>query len=540
MTLLRRVAALLAALAVLTLAQVVAAGPATAHAELVSTNPLNGAQLADAPGEVVLEFTESVALLDDGIRLLGAGGDAVPTPAPVTDGSTVRWAMPRDLPDGAYVVSWRVVSGDSHPVTGAFSFGVGEGVTVNPVEAEQGPAVDAPVQVVAARFVGYLGFVLVTGAVVFALCCWRPARRHPRTHVLLRTGLVLAATAAVLALLFQGPYVTARPLSDLFDRALLSETTHSSFGAWTQVRLFILLAMGAILWPRGALENKVNRWIAVTGVAGVAITFSGTAHAAASGAVTERAVDAAHVLAAGIWVGGLVALTAAASGRGEKPDTHAIRAFSRVALLSVLLLVATGTVNSLYRLDALDSLWRSDYGRLLAVKILVVGTAVAVAAVSRRRARQGADQVRGSVRVEVVTTVLVLALTAVLATVTPPATTDPAPAESTATGPVSVDMDLAAGASAQLEVDPATVAGSRLAVELVDSEGGPLDARQVRLTATLPEEGIGPLDITLGGAAPGHWHGAFTFPYAGEWRLTLTVEDRRQAAVVTSGTVDIR
>ncbi|MCW2832651.1 MAG: copper resistance protein CopC [Nocardioides sp.] len=537
-TALRRAGSVLAVLAVLVLGQLVGAGPAVAHAELVTTDPVNGAQLAEPPPDVELVFTESVGLLEDGIRLLDAEGDTVPTSDPVADGSTVRWAMPSDLPDGAYVVNWRVLSGDSHPVAGAFSFGVGDGVTVTPMVAEEGQTLDAPWQVIATKFVGYFGFTLIAGTVVFAVYCWQPARRHSRIHRLFRVGLTAAAIAAVLAMLLQGPYVSAQPLTNLFDRALLSETGHSDFAAWTQIRLFILIAMAAILWPRDAFENKLNRWFAGAGVLGVAVTFSGTAHAAASGSFIERAVDSTHVLGAGIWVGGLIALAVATTGRGERPDTPAVQSFSRVALLSVLVLVATGTVNSLYRLDTPDSLWRSDYGRLLALKIGVVAAAVGVAAASRRRLSHGADRVQGTVRVEVVTTLLVLALTAVLATVSPPST-QPTDAASTATGPVTVDLDLDAGASAHVEVDPATVDGSRLTVTLLNADGAPLDARKVQLTATLPAQDIGAIDIALTATGADHWEGEFTFPYAGEWTLTLTAENAQQAAVVTSGTLDV-
>jgi copper transport protein len=101
------------------------ATPAAAHAELVSITPANGAQLKTPPTQVQMTFTESVNLIDDGIRLVDDAGATVPTPDPTVDGHTVIWPMPADLPDGAYVVTWRVVSADGHPVSGASSFGVG-------------------------------------------------------------------------------------------------------------------------------------------------------------------------------------------------------------------------------------------------------------------------------------------------------------------------------------------------------------------------------------------------------------------------------
>ena len=76
------------------------ASPASAHAELVATDPANGAQLAEAPDEITMTFTESVNLLEDGIRLVDSVGATVQTPEPVVDGHTVTWPCPGSCPTG--------------------------------------------------------------------------------------------------------------------------------------------------------------------------------------------------------------------------------------------------------------------------------------------------------------------------------------------------------------------------------------------------------------------------------------------------------
>src|SRR5690242_15820076 len=95
------------------------ASPGSAHAELVKTTPENGQRLDAAPTSVTLEFSESIDLVDDGISLLDGKGAVVPTPDPAVDGHTVTWPMPAHLRTGSYVVRWRVVSADGHPVDGA-------------------------------------------------------------------------------------------------------------------------------------------------------------------------------------------------------------------------------------------------------------------------------------------------------------------------------------------------------------------------------------------------------------------------------------
>ena len=109
--------------AALALALLVAVAPAAAaHDQLISTDPPDGAVLDTAPASVGLTFSEDVLDISTTVVVAGPSG-SVPTTASV-DGTTVTAALPADLPDGAYTVTWRVVSGDGHPVQGSFGFTV--------------------------------------------------------------------------------------------------------------------------------------------------------------------------------------------------------------------------------------------------------------------------------------------------------------------------------------------------------------------------------------------------------------------------------
>ena len=530
--------------------QVAAAAPASAHAELVRTTPADGARLDRPPAEVTLRFSESVDLLDHGIRLLGADGRAVPTPDPVVDGSTVRWRVPADLPDGGYVVSWRVISSDSHPVAGAFSFGVG---ALAPQVTDTGVLPpEAPWPVVLVRFLGYLGFALVAGSVAVAVLCWPDAGRGGRPLRLLRGGLVLSAVATVAGLLLQGPYAAGEPLTRLFDRSLVAETGHTDFAAWTQLRLFLVLAIAALVWARGSLDVTLNRWLTVMCVGGAAVTFSGTGHAAASGALLARATDSLHALLAGVWVGGLVVLAVGLAGRpgGDgrpgRPGGAALGRFSRLAMVSVAGLLLTGTVNAVLRLAAWSDLWESRYGVVLLVKLALVAAVLAVAAVSRRAVRHGAEP-RRTVLAEVGVTVAILAVTSLLASTVPPATQPAQAKPASVVDSASVSFDLGSGRRVVLDVAPAetggrtgtgATAGSRLRLELRSGDGRPLGVRSVALRAELPSRGLAPFDITLRGG-PSTWAGRFRFPYAGAWKLTLTAELPDRTALVTAATLPV-
>ena len=211
-------------------------------------------------------------------------------------------------------------------------------------------------------------------------------------------------------------------------------------------------------------------------LAAVAVSFSGTGHAAA-GNVTDRVIDSAHVLTAALWAGGLVALTAASLASTERPDRTVWARFSRLALAAVILLVATGVLNAVLRLQSVTDLWQTGYGRVLAVQVILVVAAVTGGALSRRTLRLGTEPT-STVPVEAVATVAVLAITAALGTMAPPPKSPSASSGSPASqAPEIVTMSLGSGRSARLNIDPVGTTGSTFHLELRGSSGVPATAR---------------------------------------------------------------
>ncbi|MDA2802954.1 copper resistance CopC family protein [Nocardiopsis suaedae] len=116
------VGALLALAAVLT----TPAAPALAHDRLVSSGPEDEERLTTGPEEVTLVFSGEVMDVGAAVTVLDAEGAQVSRGGPAIDGDEVSQRLSGALPDGGYVVRWRVVSGDGHPISGAFPFAVGE------------------------------------------------------------------------------------------------------------------------------------------------------------------------------------------------------------------------------------------------------------------------------------------------------------------------------------------------------------------------------------------------------------------------------
>jgi copper transport protein len=517
---------------------VLPAGPASAHSELVSSTPADGAVLAHAPREVRMDFTEGISLVDGGLTLLDADGAAVRTPTPTAAGRTITWPMPPQLPDGTYLVNWRVVSADGHPVAGAFAFGVGA-VTRPVAVSGASPATTAPSPVVLVRWAGYVAFALVVGVILFVTWC-APGSRHPVLQVLARVGLVGGVLTTTAGVLVQGPYATGAGWGAVLDPDLLAQTVASPFGTvllW-RIGFYAALSFGVFVLTR--LEATLTRWLVADGVVAVAVTFALAGHGTASGRSFDLVVDTVHVLAASAWVGGLIVLVAL----GRSVERRALQQFSRLAALSVLALLASGVLNSVLRLHSVLQLVDTRYGLVLLAKVLLVVVALLAAAVTRSRLH-GGSSLTPPLRVEAAVTVVVLAVTAVLTLTTPPpSTATPAGApghgddHSAAAPAVPVELPLGDGRIALLTVSP-TAGGSSIRVGVLDVHGELVGSRRVALRVSLPARGIDNLDVPLT-RQDKVWKGRYRFPLPGDWTLTLTVADRAPTAVVTSGHVDIR
>ncbi|MEV7632669.1 copper resistance CopC family protein [Microbacterium sp. NPDC089318] len=121
-----RIRTAVAAAAMAAVATLAVAAPASAHDELVSSTPAAGAQLATAPTEVTLTFSNELLSLDENsgtaMTVVDESGEDWVDGAPVVSADTVTVPLSGGMPDGAYAVTWQVVSSDGHPTSGEYSF----------------------------------------------------------------------------------------------------------------------------------------------------------------------------------------------------------------------------------------------------------------------------------------------------------------------------------------------------------------------------------------------------------------------------------
>ncbi|WP_405834633.1 copper resistance CopC/CopD family protein [Streptomyces sp. NBC_01176] len=278
------------------------AAPVSAHAALTGSNPQQGAVVTQAPDQVSLTFSEKVAMSDGAVRVLDPKGKRVDTgKAFETGGTTYGVKLHSGLPDGTFTVTYQVVSADSHPVSGAFTFSIGapSRTSVALSDTAVGGGVVGTLYGIG-RYVSYAGFILLVGGAAFVLACWQRGAGVRAVQRLVVSGW-LALTGATLALLLlRGSYVGSGRIGDIFDLSLLAQVLQTKSGAALVSRLLLLAAAAlfiAVLFGAYARRDEADG------------TDGGTAQDA-----TDDTADAARVSGGGSADGG------AGTGTGDRVD----------------------------------------------------------------------------------------------------------------------------------------------------------------------------------------------------------------------------
>ena len=239
-------------------------------------------------------------------------------------------------------------------------------------------------------------------------CCFLLLAGCPRTPTAFRWDeriaawcrlLVLAAIfSGVVWLLARTAVFENRPDAALEARAVWHVVLDTWPGLVWLARHGLLIVLGAFMAVGPDVTERRN-WIAVRGegllLASLALALgSASSHAAALSPGTAQAVasDVAHLLGTGLWLGGLLPLALllwlASRDAGADARPYAVlaaRRFSRVALIAMLVLVASGVLNALAQVESVAALMGTTHGRLLLAKLVVLVPILALAVVNRTR-----------------------------------------------------------------------------------------------------------------------------------------------------------
>lgn len=414
---------LLTTAALLSLAAGISA--ASAHANLVRSDPASGAVLNAAPQQVQLWFSEQpdphfsdVQVLDAQRQRADAGDMHV---APGDPLSLVVGVKP-NLPDGLYTVSWKTVSAvDGHVVNGNVPFYVGQPPrgTVLPSASQAGPSSSGSrptPDTVVVRWLSLLSAVVLLGGFIFWPLVLLPSleaarARHagpgamvapatvlpkigsvPRgaarraARMLLAAWLVLLLATVAVALQ-QAQAASGAGLTHVIGAPLRTLLFQTRFGRTWWLRAAATLVIGAVLLVRSRLRltrasaSLVSLLGALT-VEAVFLSYSLNSHAAAlrSAAALATASDLLHLTVVGLWIGGLAQLALLTppilreldAGERIRYLASAVPRFSTLAIVSVAILATTGVYQAVRQMSGWDALWVTGWGRTLDVKLFLL------------------------------------------------------------------------------------------------------------------------------------------------------------------------
>jgi len=490
---------------------------ASAHAELESSSPTAGAVLPTSPNQITLTFSEGVDPLPDSIRVVAGDGTAVSIGSINQDGgnSTMAADVPT-LADGSYVVAWKAISADSHPVAGAFTFSVGSPSTTNPdlindlLTSSQAPKAEQAWLAIG-KWSSYIGIAVMIGAMWVLGGIWSTGLRTRRATIL----LAVAGTVGVLGTALM---ISAQAAENVGSWTDWSEVMDTQSGRWWVIRLVVAaIAFVAVMLRR--LLRRTTVWMASAWLGGVlllAIVAAGGHAVTGRWVVLGVAATVAHLGAMAVWLGGLAAIAATV------PRQRMVRmatVFSPIALTSVVVLAISGTVNAWRQSGSWDALVHSRYGTWLIVKLVVIVGVLALAMASRwvtaRPSIEHPNRVlRRTMIAEVVGIFIVMAATIGLVSSPPPHA-----AANAVESVTVVDGDRIA----QLTLSPPVSGGTTMHIYISDTTGSLTAPTSITVQATLPEKSIGPLDIPVENAGPGHVIATnAVLPLPGAWTFAIT------------------
>ena len=470
---------------------------AQAHTVLVGSSPESGARLERAPSAVQLEFNEPVSVV--ALRVLNSAGANIAGP-PRMEGGSVQ--APLSIPQaglGRYIVSYRVLSEDSHPVAASFEFTVG-GEPVprrtapvalplaspdpSPIARDETSAAFWPAVAVRALLLAMLA--IVVGATLFGLVVGKTAAAGRGLIVASGIGIV----ASILSIGLEGALGLGQGAASLADAQAwqLGYASTRGTAALASSAGFVCLGLAVVV--------RLARWRRLLNVFGIAAALSAFVLSGHGATAEPRGLAQGlwmlHVLCALGWVGSLPPLIAALGRNTE--SARLARRFSGRALVAVPLLLGAGLVMA--AIEGGAAVFRGgfsfDYFEVLGIKLCLVTAMLAlalwnrIALLPRFEAGEAAAArlLAWSIRTELLIGCAILAAAALLSHQVPP-------------------RSLAAGSGApEASVLELTAAGGSTRLRLRVGAGGealPLDMRDADGRLALRGADAQPVDADVSG-----------------------------------------
>lgn len=504
---------------------------AHAHASLVESGPADGTALAKAPAEIVLRFDEAVTPV--AFRLIGPDGRQLRLPGePVVIDRAVRIPLPSGLSNGGYLLSWRIISADAHPVGGTLAFAIG---TSPPASAKVDAAQAARERwwqsaAMVNRAIGDFALLFVAGGALFAVLVLRG--RIPDKLPLRPMGAIAAClgiVSMIAAVAITGGWLMAAPASAAFDLAnwRAGAATNTALRSAVGCTGLVLAAIATF-----ALPGRAARIIAVVGALCAAGSLALSGHVASlDPAWPGQLALALHAILVAFWIGSLWPLRRIVGTQPAEIACVIVKRFSAIAVPAVAVLAVAGLGVALTRVQSADALVATMYGRILILKLAFVAMMIVLAIRNRRSltpalaaGKSGAGPLLArNIGVEIGFAGVVLLLTAILGH-TPPGQGVGAEHDhnhdARAAG-FSV-VTYSRGHMLLLEIAPARPGANGLVATITTPDGQPIAGSEVTAALSLPDAGIEPLVRPMRPVRAGTFAlDRVDLPLAGRWHVQI-------------------
>jgi copper transport protein len=503
--------------------------PAAAHAVLMKANPAANQQLEATPRELELAFNENVGPVF--FKLLDRAGQEVGQPGELRlDGNSVFLPLGQTLPNGTYIVTYRVISADTHPVGGSFAFAIGEAVASGADAAASASTASLWVwPTYLNRIVLYAAMLLAAGSALLLLVMSWPASVEPGLRRQGRIAALVAAGAFVVSMAVGGADIIAGGPGALLSGAAWSAAMGSTLSVSAAIGI-----PGALL-AAWAFSQRVE-WPLWTGFALLVGSFLVTGHAATAVPVWLAATSVGlHLVGGAFWFAAFAPLVATAKVSAAPEAARVMDQFSSRAVWLVGLVLVSGLVVSWIQVRSPANLLSTDYGQRLLVKLGLVVVVLAMAfwnksrltpALARGGAAAGANMAR-SIRIESGVMLLVVAAAASLTLPTPPrALGEQAAATAAGAMPASDGFRetwTSAGYSVEVEVTPARTGENMVMLRFKDAAGAPVAMQRASIDVSLPAAQVEGITKVGEAMPPDMYH--FMVPeliIPSDWRFTVS------------------
>ena len=501
----------------LLLASLAASGDAFAHATLLGSHPADGSVVEQAPASVRLDFNEPVSPIV--VSLTDAQGRHHDLTA-IARNETIEIPMPSDLSGGSHVLSYRVVSGDGHPIGGAVVFSIGApSGSGRSLSATRSAGLSEALWLT--RFILHAGLFMGAGGAFFL--AWVAHGFAPGKTARLLTGFLAAGIAAAgLSLGLQGLDALGKPLVSLGSVAPWAAGWRTSFGPTAAVAAIALVLAWLALRAPGTGQRRVLSLLALVGI-GLSLAWSGHAGTADPQWATRPAVFL-HAIGVAYWLGALLPLGLAVhqAGREALPT---VRRFSAGALVAVAVLALTGLLLASIQVETPANLLTTAYGQVLLVKLLLVAGLLGLATLNRLRltpalATSGGRWFVRSVAAEIGLALAILAVVGLWRFTPPPRALAAAAA-----------MEVPAGAHlhgpklmAQVTLLPGRAGPTRARIVVASARAEAVNPMEVTLVLSKPDAGIGPIERPTRKAGREGWQVEdLVLPLPGTWQVRVEI-----------------